>query len=194
MDRTLECDHSLESRWVVPYCGAVCFSISPNLQFWKIYQFRTWHCQEWKCNSHCAFQPDSVSDCRCWSSWAGHCWHCSKCIGGKGWFSHSKICKILILQFAILCTVAVQQFHNPLNSGMSANYSELIVSLQVSKRSSEDIIILVQLNVYIWNDSFSTTVWYLQAKDWRVAKKTEWNSHSCNHLMSALLLVVPMIL
>ena len=46
MDRTLKCDHSLESSSAVHYCVAVCFSILPGLYFWKIYQFWTWHCQE----------------------------------------------------------------------------------------------------------------------------------------------------
>ena len=31
MDRTLKCDHSLESCSAVLYCGAVCFSIFPSL-------------------------------------------------------------------------------------------------------------------------------------------------------------------
>ena len=64
MDRTLKCDHSLEkvehyftvALFVKPLTPRVKSwliqrfltfeSNLPSLLFWKIYQFRTWHCQE----------------------------------------------------------------------------------------------------------------------------------------------------
>ena len=39
MDRTLKCDHSLESRRIVFCCGAVCFSLLPSFEFWNIINF-----------------------------------------------------------------------------------------------------------------------------------------------------------